>query len=236
MKYMAILSYDGSKFKGFQRQNNVRNVQGEIEQTLSKILEEEIVVKGAGRTDALVHARYQVIHFETTKKINGLRKLANKNLKDIKIRKIKKVQSDFHARHSALSKTYLYKIDLTGKKDSNYYGKVKRKLDVTKMKKASKVFLGTHDFRNFVAGDRLNYQTTISKIRIYKLNKVLYLEFTGTAFYRYMIRNLVGALVEVGKGKVGIEKLQDMLDLKLDKKLPTFSPNGLYLIKIRYPD
>ena len=234
MKYMLVISYDGSKFCGFQRQNDVRNVQGYLESVLSKILEEDIVIKGAGRTDAGVHALYQVVHLETNKDVKNLKDKANKILKDVKIKKIKKVDACFHARHSAKSKTYLYKIDLKGDKDKNYYGYVKNKLDINKMREVSKLFLGTHDFQNFVAGDREDYQTTITKIKIYKFNKVLYLEFTGYAFYRYMVRNLVGALVEVGKGKVNKEDIQDMLEHKTTRRLPTFSPNGLYLKKINY--
>ncbi len=236
MKYMVVLSYDGSKFKGFQRQKNVRNVQGYLEEVFSNILDENIIIKGAGRTDANVHALYQVVHFETDKNIYDLKKKANKILEDVKIKKIKKVGPDFHARHSAKSKTYVYKIDLRGNRDKNYYGFVRNKLDINKMKEVSKLFLGTHNFQNFVAGERLNYETTITKIRIYKFNNVLYLEFTGFAFYRYMVRNLVGALVEVGKGKVSSQDIQDMLELKTAKRLPTFSPNGLYLKRIKYFD
>ena len=234
MKYMMVISYDGSKFHGFQRQKDVRNVQGYIEKVLSEILNEDIVVKGAGRTDRGVHAKYQVVHFETNNKINNFKKLLNKQLVDLKVKKIKKVSNDFHARHSVKNKIYLYKLDLSNKKDENYYGNVKNYLVINKIRKASKLFLGTHDFKNFVAGDRIDYNSTILGIKIYKFNKVLYFKFKGIGFYRYMIRNLVGALIEVGKNKVTINELQDMIDLKVEKRLPTSSPNGLYLLKINY--
>ncbi len=235
MKYMMVISYDGSKFYGFQRQKNVRNVQGDLEKNLGKILDEEILVKGAGRTDASVHAKGQVVHFSTNKKITNLKYKLNKNLQDIKVKKIAKVDADFHARHSALSKTYLYKIDLSGKKDNHYYNVIKANLDIKKMQEASLIFLGTHDFHNFVSGQREDYHSTIYDIKIYKINKVLYLKFTGIAFYRYMVRNLVGALIEVGKGKIDKSIIQDMLNNpNIEKRLPTASPSGLYLMKINY--
>ncbi len=234
MKYMMVIAYDGSKFHGFQRQKNLRNVQGELEKALTNVLQEEILIKGAGRTDAFVHAKGQVVHFETKKNVTNLKKKLNNILNDIKVKKIKKVNDDFHARHSAISKTYLYKIDLSGQKDSRYYNVIKNDLNLKEMKKAASIFLGTHDFRNFVAGSRDDYHSTITSIKIYKIHHVIYMKFTGFAFYRYMVRNLVGALIEVGKGKVNVNLLNEMLKCETDKRLPTASPTGLYLLKIRY--
>lgn len=230
-----VISYDGSKFHGFQRQRNVRNVQGYLEDELSKLLNEEIVVKGAGRTDRGVHALYQVVHFETSKDVSNLKKALNNILEDLKIKKLKRVNKDFHARHSVKNKTYLYKVDLSNNKDDNYYLKVRNKLDIKEMKKVSSLFLGTHDFKNFVAGERLDYIGTILDIKIYKFNNILYFKFKGIGFYRYMVRNLVGALLEVGKGKASKETIENMLEhSEIDKRLPTSSPNGLYLLKINY--
>ena len=234
MKYLMVISYDGSKFHGFQRQKNVRNVQGYLEEVLSKTLNEEIVIKGSGRTDAGVHALNQTAHFETSKSVLGLKRKLNQELKDIRVKKISLVPDDFHARHSVKEKTYLYKLDLSGKKNANYYGLCRNNLDIKKMRKASLVFLGYHDFYNFVAGEREDYHSTIYKIKIFKLNNVVYFKFTGIGFYRYMVRNLVGALIEVGKNKIDQSIIVDMLTGKTTKRLPTASPNGLYLLKIRY--
>ena len=235
MKVMMVISYDGSKFHGFQRQNNVRNVQGYLEESLSNILNENIIIKGAGRTDAGVHAYYQVVHFETNNNISNLKNKLNNILTDVKVKKIKIVDDNFHARHSVKNKIYLYKVDLSNNKDTNYYLRVKNKLNIKKMKEASKVFLGTHDFENFVAGIREDYKSTIISIKIYKIGKTLYFKFKGYGFYRYMVRNLVGALLEVGKGKIEIEVIENMLNNKDNKRrLPTSSPNGLYLYKINY--
>lgn len=235
MKYMMVIKYDGSKFHGFQRQNNVRNVQGYLENNLSEILDEKIIVKGAGRTDRGVHANYQVVHFETNKSIKDLKLKLNKRLVDLKIKKIKKVTDDFHARHSVKTKTYIYKVDLSKKRNSNYYGIINYKLNIKKIKNASKILIGTYNFKNFVSGERLDYTSTILDIKIYKFNNVLYFKFIGIGFFRYMVRNLVGALLEVGKEKVDEKVLQEMLfKPEIEKRLPTSSPNGLYLSKIEY--
>ena len=235
MKYMMVISYDGSKFHGFQRQNNVRNVQGYLEENVSEILGEPVVVKGAGRTDRGVHANYQVVHFETSKSIKNLKNKLNKKLIDLKVKKIKKVDSNFHARHSVKTKTYIYKVDLSKKRDENYYCVVKNKLNIKKIKNASKLFVGTHNFKNFVSGERLDYTSTILDIKIYKFNNVLYFKFIGIGFFRYMVRNLVGALLEVGKEKIDNSIIKEMLlNPEIEKRLPTSSPNGLYLYKIKY--
>lgn len=235
MKYMMVISYDGSKFYGFQRQNNVRNVQGYLESSLSDYLGEKIVIKGAGRTDRGVHAKYQVVHFETSKSIKKLKYVLNRKLVDLKVKKIKKVSNDFHARHSVKSKIYLYKLDLSKKKDNNYYGIANSKLNIKKMKEASKLFVGTYDFRNFVSGKRENYISTIFDIKIYKFNNILYFKFYGIGFFRYMVRNLVGSLIEVGKEKIDSSVIDNMLNNPdIEKRLPTSSPNGLYLYKINY--
>lgn len=235
MRYMVVFKYDGSKFFGFQRQKDVRNVQGYLENELSNILNEDIVIKGAGRTDRGVHAKYQVAHFDTFKNITLLKQKLNHNLVDMKILKIKKVNDDFHARHSVKNKTYIYKLDLSSKRDTNYYGFVYGNLDIKKIRDASQIFIGTHDFKNFVSGKRIDYTGTIFDIKIYKFNNVLYFKFKGIGFYRYMVRNLVGALIEVGKNKVTRENLEEMLyNSNIERRFPTSSPNGLYLYKINY--
>lgn len=235
MKYMLVIAYDGSKFYGFQRQKDVKSVQKYLEDGISNILKEEIIIKGAGRTDRGVHALGQVVHFETKQNVYNFQKEFNYQYPDVKIKKIKKVNSDFHARHSVKSKTYLYKIDLSNSLDNRYYMLMRNELDIKRMQEATKIFLGTHDFRNFVGGKRLDYVTTITKIKMKKKSNIIYLEFTGVGFYRYMIRNLVGALIEVGKNKIDTNVLKEMLEHpEVEKRLPTSSPNGLYLVKIRY--
>ena len=234
MKYLLTISYDGSKFNGFQRQNNVRNIQGEIENSLSDFFNEKVVIKGAGRTDRGVHATSQKAHFVTNNRIKGLKSYLNKNLQDIKIKKIEKVNNDFHARHNVISKRYIYKISQRKKDDSNYYLINKGNLNISKMRECAKLFIGTHDYRNFVSGERDNYMSTIYNIRIIRMFKRIYIIFDGIGFYRYMIRNIVGALIQVSKNKVSIDEVNDMINCNSDKRLNTALANGLYLVKIKY--
>ena len=234
MRYKMVISYDGSKYYGFQRQKNVKSIQGELENFISKYLSSSVLVKGSGRTDKGVHAINQVVHFDTDKSIKGLKKYLNNNLSYIKVKCIKKVNDSFHARFSVKEKVYLYKISLNKEDDNNYYMILYNDVDLNKMRDASEIFLGVHDFRNFCSGEREDYITCIKSIKIYKINKHIYIKFIGSGFYRYMVRNLVGALISVGKGKCSIEELQDILDNKSNKRLPVCVSSGLYLVKVRY--
>ena len=239
MRKIIIFSYDGSKFYGLQRQKKLRSVQKEIENALTKVFCEEIVIKASGRTDAGVHAINQVAHFDCYTEIKDLKKRLNEILMpDIVVKKVKNVCNDFHARKSVEKKEYIYKINLGPFKSSlnDYYYQPRNKLDISLMKDAAKVFIGTHDFKNFISGDNDKTITTIYSITFNKkIDKKLEISFIGTGFYRYMVRNLVGALIEVGKYKISKETLNDMLDTIENKKsLPTAPPEGLYLSKVWY--
>lgn len=234
MKLLIIFSYDGSKFYGFQRQKDKRNVQGTIEEALSKIYSKEIQIKGAGRTDRGVHAKNQAAHFVVPYKVSGLKRKLNSYLNDIKIKRVKTVEDDFHARHSVKSKTYIYKIALNGNKNSNYFYNLKYSVDIDKMKKVANYFVGTHDFKNFVSGKRDDYTSTIFSIKFKKKRNILTIAFKGVGFYRYMVRNLVGALIAVGRGKVNEQDILYALNCQENMQFPTAPPNGLYLRNIEY--
>lgn len=239
MRYLISFSYDGTLFHGFQRQKNVKNVQGLLEQTLSNYFGQDILIKGSGRTDAGVHASCQCAHFDTSnnvtwKDISHINKLLNG---EIVINKLKLVDNNFHARHDVKKKTYVYKINV-GKYKSNYEGyyyQIKYDLDIKKMREASKVFVGVHDYRNFVSGYRDDYESVIYKIKINKIGNILILKFVGAGFYRYMVRHLVGALVDVGKGKTDVSTIAMMIDNEeFTKKLSVVPACGLYLTDIKY--
>lgn len=238
MRIKLTFSYDGSKFNGFQRLNNLRSVQKVIEDALSSIYETSIEIKGAGRTDAKVHANAQVAHFDADKRIPDLKKKLNNLLNpDIIVKSIKYVNNQFHARMSAKKKEYIYKINLGPYQSSlnDYFYQPRNKLDISLMKDASRILLGTHDFHNFVAGERDNYITTIYSITMTKTFDKLEIRFIGTGFYRYMVRNLVGALLEVGKYKIKRDIIKQMLDNPNESKtLPTAPAEGLYLNKVWY--
>ena len=238
MRYLIKFSYDGTKFKGFQRQKEYKNVQGTIEKVLSNYFKEDIIIKGSGRTDAKVHALNQGAHFDISKKItkkdiNSINKLFNE---EIKINNIKLVKDDFHARYNAIEKTYKYKIYIgKDKNKEGYYYQINYDLDIKKMQDAAKVLIGTHDFQNFVSGYRENYITTIYSIKIRKEKNTIIFTFKGIGFYRYMVRHLVGALIDIGKSKVEKSILINMLNYpKIDKKLNVAPAEGLYLIDIKY--
>ena len=238
MRVKIVFSYDGSKFCGLQRQKKERTVQKEIENALLAIYHEEILIKAAGRTDAGVHANRQVAHFDVKSLNSNLkRELNNLLLPDIYIKELTKVSDNFHARHDVKKKEYIYKINIGPYKAAlnSYMLQPRYKIDIKLLKETAKIFVGTHNFRNYVSGTRDNYEATIDCIKFRKMFNTLEIHFIGRGFYRYMVRNLVGALLEVAKCNVYPEILKKMLENPdVKKTLPTAPPEGLYLNKIWY--
>lgn len=234
------VSYDGSGFYGFQRLNEYRTVQKVLEEALGVINKGEVLVKGASRTDKGVHAYGQMIHFDIDYDIPADRLMyaVNRILdNDIRVLDCKKVGNDFHARFNVKRKKYVYKINL-GDFDclkSRYFLQVYEKLDIDKMRECAKVFLGCHDFRNFVAGERDNYLMCVEDIKFNMNNDIFEIEFLGKSFYRYMVRNMVGAMLEVGMHKKEICDVSKMLDdYMVKKQMMTAPASGLYLMDIEY--
>lgn len=240
MRYLMKVSYDGSGFYGFQRLNDYRTVQKVLEEALGVINKGDVLVKGASRTDKGVHAYGQMIHFDIDYDIPADRLMyaVNRILdNDIRVLDCKKVDNDFHARFNVKRKKYVYKINL-GDFDclkSRYFLQVYEKLDIDKMRECAKVFLGCHDFRNFVAGERDNYLMCVEDIKFNVSNDILEIEFLGKSFYRYMVRNMVGAMLEVGMHKKEICDVSKMLDdYMIKKQMMTAPACGLYLMDIEY--
>lgn len=233
-----VFKYDGSKFNGFQRQKHNKSVQGTIEEALNIIYNKEILIKGAGRTDAGVHANYQVAHFDVPNLIPNLMEKLNDILSpDIYILKCNKVSDNFHARKDVKLKEYIYKINVGKFKVfyNDYIYQENCKLDIKLMKECAFEFLGTHDFRNFVSGFRDDYVSNIKSIKFVKKGDILEIRFRGVGFYRYMVRKMVGALLEAGKCHIYPSTIKSMLDnYEIHKELPTAAPQGLYLNKIWY--
>ena len=177
MRYLIKFGYDGTKFHGFQRQNDVKNVQGTLENALSKVLKSNILIKGSGRTDAGVHAHMQCAHFDydgsvSNKDIDKINILLNN---EIIVNKISVVSNDFHARHNVIKKMYVYKVNngKYKKEYDGYYYQVKYDFDIKKMKNASKLLIGTHDYHNFVSGYRDDYTSTIYNNKIKKHGDII---------------------------------------------------------------
>lgn len=238
MRYLASVSYDGSKFYGFQKLNNHKTVQQCLEQAISKINKKPVAVKGAGRTDRGVHALGQGINFDldVNVPVDRLKKAINSLLDDaIYIRDIKEVDGNFHARFSAKKKIYEYIINL-GEYDAirnDYLYNYNRSLDVKEMKRAARKLEGAHSFKAFTSGERDNYNSIIYSIKIKKEKNLLIITFEGKSFYRYMVRNLVGVLIGVGAKKISVDILDDMFEGK-NVTYQTAPACGLYLRKVFY--
>lgn len=239
MNFLIEISYDGSKFYGFQRLNEHLSVQKVLEEALFKINKKEVLVKGAGRTDRGVHAYGQCVTFKLDVNIDeeGLKQALNSLLEPyIYVRNVKIVDEDVHARFSVKEKTYRYIIN-SGEYDpvkADYEYQCHYKLDISKMKEVADLFLGVHDFHNFVSGERDDYTCIVHSIDFEEIDGKLHIVFKGKSFYRYMVRNLVGAMIEVARGKIDISVVEEMLNT--DKEMTTFTAPacGLYLEKIEY--
>ena len=239
MNYVIEISYDGSKFFGFQRLNEEVSVQKVLEEALTKINKQTVEVKGAGRTDRGVHANGQCVSFKLDVDINeiGLKRALNSLVKPyIYVRDVKVVEEDFHARFSVKKKTYIYKINLGefNPQIEDYVYQSEYKLDIEKMRKVADLYLGVHDFHNFVSGEREDSTCIVYDIKFNQDGDILNIEFEGKSFYRYMVRNLVGMMIEVGRGKEDISKVKEMLETTENKPGYTAPANGLYLEKIEY--
>lgn len=240
MRYLITVSYDGSKYYGFQKLNNNKSIQGELERVLTKINKKVVFVKGSGRTDRGVHAKGQKCHFDLSVNIepNRLINAMNSLLDDhICVIDCKIVDDDFHARFNVKKKIYKYIINL-GNYNAIYNDYIYNycyNLDVNKMKKAAKHLLGRKSFKAFVSGERDNYDSEIYNIKFKRKKDILEIEFVGKSFYRYMVRNMVGALILVGRNKISVEEFNKMI--KLEKNIYTYMTvpsSGLYLEKVEY--
>lgn len=241
---MIEIEYDGTRFCGWQIQPNGRTVQGEIKKALYTLTGNQIKVDGAGRTDAGVHARGQVANFfmDLAIPIGKIPMALNSLLpEDVSIVNAVEMPQDFHARYSAIGKRYSYVIYLKSVRSPlmrNYGHHVSYKIDIDKMKDASKVLLGTHDFKGFMASGSkiINTVRRIDEIDFNIHEKNLQIAFEGNGFLYNMVRIIVGALIELGRGKISKEHIILALQSGNRKLLgPTAPPQGLYLDKVFYP-
>ncbi len=238
-----IIEYDGTNFYGWQRQSKLRSVQGEIERVLKKIFRKNIEIDGAGRTDAGVHAYGQVASFknEIPMPIENLKRVLNNNLaKDVRILDIAFLDDSFHARYSAIGKTYIYKVINTEEQDvflANYTYHYPFEVNYDRMVKASKFLIGKHDFRSFMAAGSktINTVRTISDITITKESDMIIISFTGDGFLYKMIRILTGLLLEIGNNRIDMSVINEIIDNPSRKFTTKVAPsNGLYLNEVFY--
>jgi tRNA pseudouridine38-40 synthase len=240
MRYKAIISYDGTKYQGFQSQKNALGIQQVIEKAFRLMTQQEIKIYASGRTDKGVHAIGQVFHFDTEIDIEEktwIRGLHKRLPLDIRIKSIKKVKDNFHARHSAKSKIYQYKL---AKKPSSVFTKnyevYIENLDIEPIKKALPLLEGTHDFLGFCqyVKDKPTIKTIYSATL--KETKSHYIiTFHGNSFLKYMVRSMVGTLIQIGLNRKDPNIILEIFDTK-DRFLAgkTAESRGLYLVKIHY--
>ena len=245
MRYLITFSYDGSKYNGYQKQPDCKTIQGELENVLSKINSNNFVsVSSSGRTDTGVHAISQKAHFDLINDIEESRlKLSMNSLlpKDIYIKSVKKVSESFHARFDVDSKEYIYLINIGEYNpiECNYVYQYNNELNIEEMKKALKYLEGTHNFKSFTKTDdeKGDYNRTILKTEITLNNdlKRIKIAILGSGFMRYMVRNIVGFLIEVGEGKRNSSDIIDVLKAEDRTKAgKTASSVGLYLNDVFY--
>jgi tRNA pseudouridine38-40 synthase len=245
LKFRAVVEYDGTAYHGWQLQKDLPTIQGTMETALSKMLQTFTRVHGAGRTDAGVHATGQVAHFlaKWPYPVNKLQRACNSLLpRDIVIRRLEIAEDDFHARHSARSKTYVYRVLHSAHPSPMkrlYSWHVPFPLDHHAMGEAARHIIGVHDFMAFGSPTDGTPSTDreILDARWEKGSHDELLRFTikGTGFLRYMVRTIVGTLVMVGRGKMSPAELHQALE-SLDRSCvgPTAPAHGLCLVSVDY--
>lgn len=237
------IEYDGKCYNGWQKQTNKLNIQGEIEKAIYNITKEEVDLIGSGRTDAGVHALGQVANFKTNSEIS-IEKLPlaiNSQLKNsIVIKEAEEVDERFHSRYNAKHKTYRYIIN-NSKCGTAIYRNLEYsypfKLDVEKMKQASKYFEGEHDFKAFKSSgtSSKNSVRTIYKAIVKQEGEKIIIELTGNGFLYNMVRIISGTLLDVGLGKIKPEEIPEIIESKDRQRAgKTLPPYGLYLVEVKY--
>ena len=237
------ICYDGTKYRGWQRLSGVDNtIQGKLEQTLSRLLGEEIEVAGSGRTDAGAHALGQVVSFHTENELccqELLAQLRRYLPEDIGIYSCKEAHPRFHARLNAKTKRYRYRIwnsDTPCVFDRKYLWQLPDALDLDAMQAAAELLLGEHDFSAFCANKKMKKSTVrrIDAIDIVKDGNELIFSFTGNGFLYNMVRILVGTLVEVGRGERSADSIPALFGAKREQAGLLVPAQGLCLMEVTY--
>jgi tRNA pseudouridine38-40 synthase len=246
------IAYEGTRFHGWQSQPGIATIQGAIHDAARKITQEKIVVHGASRTDTGVHALGQVAHFKTRSPLSAteLQRALNALLPPaIRIVSAEEVGNDFHSRWQSQGKTYRYRIYRRKVLPPFEYGRVLHypwPLDENAMSVAAREFEGEHDFTSFAASSgseeddrdrdmlRVIYSSEI--IREPEREEIAFV-IRGKSFLRYMVRKIVGTLLEVGKGRLLPGDIPQVFEARdRSRSGPTVPPEGLYLVALEYPD
>ena len=244
-KYLITIAIDGLKFHGTQSQPDKRTVQGELETHLSYLFNEEIKVKPSSRIDTYVHAlRWPfTIEAENKRELHQVKSYLEDKIPDIRVSDMKEVDMDFHPQYDAVTRRYAYKIYT--KEDSqalhlkNYHLEYSKPLDKTIIKSCLKMIKGEHDFASFTAREK--YDSTIRKVthaefRPAKKDGYAYIIIEAEGFLRWMVRNLVGAILAVNDGRITMDQFIDLLENpQIGKAQWKAWPGGLYKVNTKYP-
>lgn len=245
-RYKITLAYDGTNYCGWQNQNNAISIQSLVEHALSTALRRKVQVVGSSRTDAGVHAHGQVAHFTVPHEIDTLRTIASLNgllPKDIRILAILEVPLTFHARYSARSKIYRYHLHLDKVMDPAkrlYAAHIFSPIDLSCLTEAAALLIGEHDFSSFANEQHAGCAAKNPVRTLFRIDYVeepggIRLEFEGDGFLYKMVRNIVGTLLDAGRGKLSIQQVSDILASKNRTRAPaTAPPEGLFLLRINY--
>jgi len=249
VNFKLTIQYDGTDFHGWQVQENDRTIQGELERVISALEGEPVRVTGSGRTDAGVHAEGQVANVVLNKPFTPvkLQKAINGNMtRDIRVMSVEEAENEFHARFSAKQKTYVYRV-INAPVMSPFWRRfalhVGRPLDVGRMNDAARLFLGEHDWSAF-ASAHMDGESRVRNVRRFDITSrwderakaaLIEFEITANGFLRYMVRSIVGTLIEIGRGDRDIESVQTAI-VTGDKKFvgDTAVAKGLTLFKVDY--
>ncbi len=240
-----IVEYEGGNYHGFQYQSNAPSIQGELEGAIASFTSEKVRVKAAGRTDAGVHAKGQVVAFDTSSRhsADAFVQALNYYLpEEIAIKAAYSVDKGFDPRRDALSRTYRYTI-LNSATRSPLLRKsvclVRQPLDVGRMRTASRLLEGVHDFARFagpLADDDASTVRNIYEASVSKSGQFVTFDVRGSAFLPHQVRRMAGSLVEIGRDKLSLDEFRTLIDGERgDARMPSLPPQGLCLLEVSYP-
>jgi tRNA pseudouridine38-40 synthase len=238
-----VLEYCGTRYHGWQVQPNALSVQECLERPLTHMTNGPARLHAAGRTDAGVHALGQVAHFDTTSTmpLQALQRGLNSLLPDdIAVLQVTEVPMDFHARYAARQKTYAYVVHNHAVRSAfaaPYTWYVPQPLDVPAMRRAAQVLVGCHDFSAFRAASCAARSPVrcISRVAVKRRATRIFFVLCADGFLQHMVRNIVGTLVDIGRGKIPAEAMAAILQSRQRQRAgPTAPPQGLFLVRVRY--
>lgn len=251
MNFKLTIQYDGTEFHGWQVQEGLRTVQGELTAALSLIDGRDVIIHGSGRTDAGVHAEGQVASAVIQRDISAekLRAAINGNVgKDVRVLNAEPVNSDFHARYSVVGKTYAYRIvnaPVMSPFWNRYAHHEARSLDVARMHKCAQLFLGEHDWTAFSAAqsDVESRVRTITDFEVEAFqdkraqSRIIQIKVSANGFLRYMVRSIAGALLALGRGELELSEVQEAIESGQRLLAITTAPAcGLTLLCVEYEE